>query len=200
MYGEFKTLKYFKYSKELILREMQDIGAFETIFNRISERSNIKLQYLNLESLQEIFKFTDMFSFNMRELMQNNLQALLRFEDRDSMAFGVESRLPYLDSKIVDFVLNLPMEVKFQGGYLKYLLRKACEDLLPADIIWRYNKLGFESPQRYWFDDLRESMKNVIKDSLIIQEIFIKPDIREDNFLWRLFNIAKWEKLYKVEL
>lgn len=196
----FKTLKYFKYSKELILREMQDIGAFETIFNRISESSNIKLQYLNLESLQAIFKFTDMFSFNMRELMQNNLQALLRFEDRDSMAFGVEARLPYLDSRIVDFVLNLPIEIKFQKGYLKYLLRTACEDLLPRDIIWRYNKLGFESPQRVWFDDLRESMKNVIKDSLIIQEIFIKPDIREDNFLWRLFNIAKWEKLYKVEL
>lgn len=196
----FKTLKSFKYSKELILREMQDIVAFETIFNRISERSNIKLQYLNLESLQAIFKFADMFSFNIRDLMQNNLQALLRFEDRDSMAFGVEARLPYLDSRIVDFVLNLPIEIKFQKGYLKHLLRVACEDLLPRDIIWRYNKLGFESPQTYWFDGEREKMKATIKHSKIIQEIFTKADIREDVFLWRLFSIAKWEELYKVEL
>ena len=196
----FKTLKSFKYSKELILREMQDIGAFETIFNRISERSNIKLQYLSLESLKAIFKFADMFSFNIRELMQNNLQALLRFEDRDSMAFGVEARLPYLDSRIVDFILNLPIEIKFQKGYLKHLLRAACEDLLPRDIIWRYNKLGFESPQTYWFNGEREKMKATIKHSRIIQEIFTKADIREDVFLWRLFSIAKWEELYKVEL
>ena len=196
----FKDLKSFKYSKKLILREMQDIVVFETVVNRILERSNIKPQYLNLESLQAIFKFSNMFSFNIRELMQNNLQALLRFEDRDSMAFGVEARLPYLDSRIVDFVLNISTEIKFQEGYLKYLLRVACEDLLPRDIIWRYNKLGFESPQAYWFDGWREKMKTTIKYSKILQEIFTKADIREDGFLWRLFSIAKWEELYKVEL
>ena len=196
----FQNLKKFRYSNEAILSGLDGIEDFEIAFSRILKGSNIQAKYLDKEDLCELFGYTNFASFNRQVIMQTGLQSLLRFEDRDSMAFGVESRLPYLDSKIVDFVLNLPMEVKFQGGYLKYLLRKACEDLLPADIIWRYNKLGFESPQRYWFDDLRESMKNIIKDSLIIQEIFIKPDIREDNFLWRLFNIAKWEKLYKVEL
>ncbi|WP_297814314.1 asparagine synthase (glutamine-hydrolyzing) [uncultured Helicobacter sp.] len=196
----FQNLKKFRYSNEAILNGLDGVEDFEIAFSRILKGSNIKAKYLSKEDLCELFGYTDFPSFNRQVIMQMGLQSLLRFEDRDSMAFGVESRLPYLDSRIVDFVLNLSVEVKFQGGYLKYLLRKACEDLLPADIIWRYNKLGFESPQRYWFDDLREEMKEAINHSKIIQEIFIKPDIREDNFLWRLFNIAKWEKLYKVEL
>ena len=196
----FENLKSFRYMKEDILEGLKGLEEFEVAFKRIQDRSNIVHQYLSREVLHSLFAYQNFFAFNIKELMQNNLQALLRFEDRDSMAFGVESRLPYLDSRIVDFVLNLPIEVKFQEGYLKYLLRLACEDLLPCDIVWRYNKLGFESPQTYWFDGERERMKAMIKYSKIIQEIFIKADLEEDSFLWRLFSIAKWEELYKVEL
>lgn len=196
----FENLKSFRYMKEDILEGLKGLEEFEVAFKRIQDTSNIVHQYLSREVLHSLFAYQNFFAFNIKELMQNNLQALLRFEDRDSMAFGVESRLPYLDSRIVDFVLNLPIEVKFQEGYLKYLLRLACEDLLPCDIVWRYNKLGFESPQTYWFDGERERMKAMIKYSKIIQEIFIKADLEEDSFLWRLFSIAKWEELYKVEL
>lgn len=195
----FKILKAFRYTKEGILEGLEGVDDFAIAFERIA-RSNIKPKYLNKKDLQFLFEYKDFFVFNLQEIMRNNLQALLRFEDRDSMAFGVEARLPYLDNRIVDFALNLPIEVKFQKGYLKYLLRAACEDLLPKDIVWRYNKMGFESPQEYWFDEKREMMKETIKNSKVIQEIFIKADIREDNFLWRLYNIAKWEELYKVEL
>ncbi|RAX54831.1 hypothetical protein CCZ01_10045, partial [Helicobacter monodelphidis] len=104
--------------------------------------------------------------------MQNNLQALLRFEDRDSMAFGVEARLPYLDYRIVEFVLSLPLEVKFQKGYLKYLLRESMQDLLPKSIIWRYNKMGFESPQELWIKDIKQEMLECVQRSRILKEIF----------------------------
>lgn len=192
----FENLKAFRYTKENILEGLMGLENFTIAFERIVKQSNIVDRYLSKGDMQFLFDYQDFFTFNTQEIMCNSLQALLRFEDRDSMAFGVEARLPYLDSRIVDFVLNLPTEAKFQEGYLKYLLRTACEDLLPRDIIWRYNKMGFESPQTYWFDGEQERMKATIRNSKIIQEIFTKTDIE----LWRLFSIAKWEELYKVEL
>ena len=195
----FENLKTFRYSKEGILEGFCGVDNFKVIYERI-RRDNIKGEYLNQGLLKEVFFHETFLEFNIKEIKRNNMQALLRYEDRDSMAFGVESRLPYLDYRLVDFVLSLPVEIKFQQGYLKYLLRKSCEDLLPQSIIWRYNKMGFESPQKLWLTKLKNEMIEAINHSKILNEIFKKIEIREDGFMWRLYNIAKWEAMYKVEI
>lgn len=195
----FENLKMFRYSKDSVIYEFCGMENFETLYSRM-QKGNIKVEYLGEEFLREIFCYKTFIEFNTKEIKNNGMQALLRYEDRDSMAFGVESRLPYLDYRLVDFVLSLPIEVKFQQGYLKYLLRKSCEDLLPQSIIWRYNKMGFESPQKLWLTKLKNEMIEAINHSKILNEIFKKIEIREDGFMWRLYNIAKWEAMYKVEI
>ena len=84
------------------------------------------------------------------EAVQRSLPVLLRYEDRSSMAFSIESRVPFLDHPLVEFVLSLPAAYKFQDGWSKFVQRKAAQDLLPAEIVWRRDKLGFSTPQRSW--------------------------------------------------
>ncbi|CAM2803220.1 asparagine synthase (glutamine-hydrolyzing) [Helicobacter burdigaliensis] len=146
----FRNLKSFRYSKELVIAEYNKTNDVDFDFDRILQRSNIKAKFLNKEMFKDIFGYKDFETFNRKIIMRNGLQALLRYEDRDSMVFGIETRLPYLDYRLVDFVFSLPIDLKFQKGYLKYLLRKSMEGLLPQNILYRYNKMGFESPQSLW--------------------------------------------------
>ena len=195
----FKDLKSFRYSKAMIIESLRRVEDVRVAFDR-AKLGGVKEEYLGFEQFKEIYHYASFLAFNAREINNNNMQALLRYEDRDSMAFGVESRLPYLDYRLVDYVLALPVFEKFQKGYLKFLLREACEDLLPKNIIWRYNKLGFESPQKFWLQDIKEQMVESIENSKLLKEVFTKITIKEDSYLWRLYNIAKWEEIYGVVL
>ena len=75
------------------------------------------------------------------------LQQLLRYADRNSMANSVETRLPFLNHQLVEFCFTLPDAFKLQGGWPKYILRKSFDKKLPEKITWRKNKIGFETPE-----------------------------------------------------
>ncbi|MGZ3930441.1 MAG: asparagine synthetase B family protein, partial [Bacteroidia bacterium] len=81
---------------------------------------------------------------------RGDLQTLLRYADRNSMAHSREVRLPFLSHKLVEFVFSLPDEYKLHLGWTKYVLRKAMEHLLPSSICWRVDKIGYEPPQNVW--------------------------------------------------
>jgi asparagine synthase (glutamine-hydrolysing) len=55
-------------------------------------------------------------------------------------------RLPFLSHELVEFVFSLPDHFKFRSGYTKFILRKGMEDILPAEICWRKDKIGYEVP------------------------------------------------------
>lgn len=86
--------------------------------------------------------------------MKGDLQELLRFADRNSMANHREVRLPFLFHELVEFCFTLPDEYKLRLGWTKYLMRKTFEPILPAEICWRKEKVGFEPPQLNWLSDL----------------------------------------------
>lgn len=96
----------------------------------------------------------------------NGMEELLRYADRNSMAHGVEVRLPFLSHELVEFVFSLPAHFKIREGWTKWLLRMSMEDLLPADITWRRDKTGFEPPQQDWLLDpsLREYIHEARRD------------------------------------
>lgn len=83
----------------------------------------------------------------------NGLKELLRYADRNSMAHSREVRLPFLSHKLVEFVFSLPDEFKLNNGWTKFVLRKAMADILPHDICWRVDKIGYEPPQKEWLKD-----------------------------------------------
>ncbi len=78
------------------------------------------------------------------------LPALLQIEDRVSMAVSLESRVPLLDSRIVDLVTSMPPSLKFQGGRTKHTLKKSIKGLLPDSVLNRKDKMGFPVPLNEW--------------------------------------------------
>lgn len=82
--------------------------------------------------------------------LETNLQELLRYEDRNSMAFSVESRVPFLEPQLVSFVLALPAEYKLQRGLTKAVLREVLRGRIPEEVRARRSKLGFPTPELEW--------------------------------------------------
>lgn len=82
--------------------------------------------------------------------LETSLPALLHVEDRVSMANSVESRVPLLDYRIVDLVASAPPGLKFRGGEMKHLLKRAVRDVLPERIMKRKDKMGFPVPLHMW--------------------------------------------------
>ena len=79
-----------------------------------------------------------------------NLPALLRYEDRIAMAFGIEARVPLLDYRIVEYAFSLPASMKIHDGWTKWIFREALKGRLPEGVRLRRDKLGFPTPQTRW--------------------------------------------------
>jgi asparagine synthase (glutamine-hydrolysing) len=91
-----------------------------------------------------------------RELCSTNLPALLHYEDRNSMAFSLESRVPYLDVRLVEYLASLPLDQKIRNGVTKIALREAVRGIIPESIRCRMDKMGFVTPEEIW---MRETLR-----------------------------------------
>lgn len=130
------------------------------------------------------------------------LEELLRFADRNSMAHGTELRLPFLSHELVEFIFSLPAQFKINDGWTKWLLRKMMDQQLPADIVWRKDKLGYAPAQQQWMqhERLQEYMqeakrklvqKGILKKEVLHKKIVAKAAQECDNFDWRYFCAAQ---------
>lgn len=83
-------------------------------------------------------------------MFESSLPMLLRFEDRNSMAHGIESRLPFLDHRLVELGVGLGDAFKIVDGETKWILRRAMSGILPPSILIRQDKIGFATPEFTW--------------------------------------------------
>jgi asparagine synthase (glutamine-hydrolysing) len=98
-------------------------------------------------------------AYRLSEIRRIHLPRLLKWEDRNSMAFSIEVRYPFLDHRLVDWAVSVPPELNFQRGWNKWIIRQALTDLLPPAIRMRRNKVGFETPQASW---IRHELRPVL--------------------------------------
>jgi len=112
------------------------------------------------------------------------LPGLLHYEDRNSMAFSLEARLPFLDYRLVEFSFSLPARLKMDGGVTKVVLREAMKGTLPERVRNRMDKIGFVTPEADWF-------KTTLRDP--IREIFNSKSFSERG----IFNIAHVHKAFQ---
>lgn len=142
--------------------------------------------------------------------LKYGLRDLLRYEDRNSMAFSIESRVPFLDHRLVEYSLSLPDDWKINNGWLKYILRRISEPYLPNEVVWRKDKKGFLTPQRIWKQELKQKIYNYLKD-FDLPKIFNKDyifkacleDIEDNTQLsefWRFFLFLKWLEVYQIKI
>jgi asparagine synthase (glutamine-hydrolysing) len=86
----------------------------------------------------------------MRQTLSTSLPVLLRYEDRNSMAWSIESRVPFLDYRLVEFLAGLPDSFKLRRGWTKLVFREAMRGVLPEDVRARRDKMGFVTPEQVW--------------------------------------------------
>ena len=165
--------------------------------------------FIDKDYLQNNFDATFLFKPAVKELndilhfntFQMGLEELLRYADRNSMAHGVEVRLPFLNHQLVEFIFSLPSHFKIQNGFTKIILRKSMESILPHEITWRKDKIGFETPQKLWMHDpvMQERIheakkklvsKKILKPSVLSAPIQPRNALEEGNFDWRYLMAA----------
>ena len=97
----------------------------------------------------------------LQDLLTYSLPCLLRYEDRNSMAFSIESRVPYLDQEFVDHILSLPDTAIVKDGWSRWILRAALKGTLPEKIRLRRWKVGFTTPEMRWIKARRAAFTSL---------------------------------------
>jgi len=144
------------------------------------------------------------------DLTKFSLPALLRYEDRNSMAFSVEARVPFLDPRLIGYVFSLPISQRLKNGWTKYILRNAMKGILPEKILKRRSKVGFATPEVKWLRELRKEIREVFASAEFgkrkyfnQKEILRKFDDFCDGKLeshamifWRILNLEMWLRIF----
>lgn len=127
--------------------------------------------YSPFESFEKIFNRRELHSMVNRMTyfdLKGSLPALLHVEDRTSMAASIESRVPLLDHRIVEFMARIPPNIKFAGGRMKHLFKEALRNTVPAPIFERKDKMGFPTPLTQWTKGVA---KEFVRDTLLSDRV-----------------------------
>lgn len=140
-------------------------------------------------------------------LTTQGLPRLLRYEDRNSMAFGIEARVPFLDVRLIELAVRLPDRLRVNGGVTKAVLRQAMRGRVPEAVLARRDKLGFATPQRAWLTSGRTEVEDLLRGGQVVQRGWVAPQEverhmveglrggRATEHLWRLFITEAWLRM-----
>ena len=134
-----------------------------------------------------------------RKFSELVLPKWLRMEDRMSMAQSVESRLPFMDYRLIELVFALPASMKLHRGETKHLLRAAVGDLLPTDIVRQRRKRRFATPFHTW---LRGPWRTLVGDLLLAGHPRVAPYVDLGVLRPRVaaFLAGSWEAIDRMTL
>lgn len=185
---------------------------------KLGRHIEVNSKYLNKDFAMNYYKeialpkkFDSMLQNQLyQDLMITSIPALLRYVDRNSMAFSIESRLPFLDYRLVEFIFSLSADMKIHDSVTKVILRKAMHGTIPEEIENRQDKMGFVTPESVWFrEGLKSQFEKIIySESLASREIFdtsmvykeweaFKDGSRNDSFLiWRIICVEMWMRMF----
>lgn len=157
------------------------------------------------------FGFQEKFSCHLDNMLYNvltkyGLPALLHYEDRNSMAFSVEARVPFLDYRLVEFAFSLPADQKIRDGTTKIVLRNAMKDILPEEVRTRQDKMGFVTPEDIWFrTSAKDNIMEIINSRSFKERGYLSAaQVRKEfdshckgeknisNDIWRWVNLELW--------
>lgn len=220
LYGLLKQKKGIRLTSELarsILRK-QHLSVYQTfLFQLLPDMLRKKallrtLPYLKQNFFHEYIDHSKIYNefFKVNGLNQSlvrhfqyKLEHLLRMEDRNSMTFSLEARVPYLDYRLIEYILGLPEHLKIQDGETKYLQKKALGKYTIPEILDRTDKVGFGTPGDEWMltDKWQELTQKSYAD---LSETF--PDIFKQNASlskkgfdrWKINQLGMWKNIFQV--
>lgn len=146
-------------------------------------------------------------------LFWTSLPALLRYEDRNSMAYSIESRVPFVTPALASFVFSLPDEYLISPeAVTKAVLRRSLRGLVPDPILDRRDKIGFATPQQSWMTVLRPQLERSLRSDALAGIPALDPaavwraaeralaghQVLSAK-LWTWFNLVRWAESFGVE-
>jgi asparagine synthase (glutamine-hydrolysing) len=140
------------------------------------------------------------------DLLAGSIIELLKYEDTNSMAFSIESRVPFLFHPMIEYLFKLPVSAKINGKWTKYILRESMKGVLPEKIRMRRSKLGFPAPSEEWAKKLiKERTDLCIKTvayardyvnlknfEALCKRILAKGWSEDIELFWRILILSKW--------
>ncbi|SLM33138.1 Asparagine synthase (Glutamine-hydrolyzing) [Desulfamplus magnetovallimortis] len=199
------------------IKRKQHISAYQTfVFQILPDVIRKKMLLRTLPYIKKDFfynrinksiifnKFFDASDLNQSLVrhFQFKLEHLLRMEDRNSMAFSLEARVPYLDHRLIEFLLGVSPYLKIKDGETKYLQKKALSDYTTSEITNRKDKIGFGTPGEAWMKDIKwqkitdDNYKKLCK---IFPTVFKKDydKIPYSGFdRWKINQLAVWHDIF----
>ena len=136
--------------------------------------------------------------------VMSKLVQLIHYSDRVSMAFSKESRMPFMDYRLVEFTASIPASYKLHKGWTKWVAREAMVEDLPQEITYRKDKMGWPIPEKYWFQGpLKDWFLSTIQNSTFIKQLGYNNNIKDRlekgndmKGLVRLLNAAVWHEVF----
>jgi asparagine synthase (glutamine-hydrolysing) len=149
------------------------------------------------------------------EILAMFLPRLLKWDDRNSMAFGVEGRYPFLDHELIELCLSFSPEALYWNGWVKWPIRTGLAAKLPPKILKRRTKIGFEAPQDDWLcNALRPTFENWLRQDRPVHALVDRRDIlnlahstwnlrgKEEEVgqaLFRMFMFDRWLERFNID-
>lgn len=187
MLNEAKLCLNIPYAKKYVIRGLA-IGVFRIIFG----------EKITKFFIHKILKKDFETSLNQKLVddTMSNLITLIHYADHTSMAFSIESRMPFMDYRLVEFLASVPACYKMRNGWTKYLARVAFDGKLPDEVNWRQDKMGWPIPEKKWFEGtLREWFFQKSQNCNTCKKLKL---IKNSNFSFRvkILNLSFFEKLF----
>jgi asparagine synthase (glutamine-hydrolysing) len=197
------------------------IGQVPVMFNRYRARARpplgVKFQSASTSTAGEVLKEILALSGQARRLHEIRvmfLPQLLKWEDRNSMAFSVEGRYPLLDHELIELCLSFAPQTLYSRGWTKFPLRVGMKKILPQKVRNRYSKFGFETPQARWLSGtLRPELERWLKSDQSAWEYVERKEVQHlaeklwqlngkqeelSQALFRVFAFDRWLSIYGV--
>lgn len=139
------------------------------------------------------------------------LEHLNKWGDRDTMAFGVEGRSPFLDKDLVEYSIALKDELKIKGGYTKFILREVMKGIMPEKVRLRVDKRGFSVPMDEWYrtEGFQKLLKEILESESFAKRGYFKPEeakrlyerhlrgeVNVAKDIWKWINLELWFRKY----
>lgn len=180
---------------------------------KVKKNAVSNTEWIKSSASNPLYTAKTVFEESMNEVLYTSLPSLLHYEDRDSMAHSVESRVPFLDYRLVEFIFSLPSKYKIGNGISKKILRDSMTEYVPKEIIERYDKLGFVTPEEVWIRNNKEIFRDEIsqacdKLSLLVDkekvlswfDTVLSSEQKFDYAFWKIISLGRWCKVFNVHV
>ena len=218
-----KEINFFSFIKKLIPQKikklikkilgMQDSSLQQKYIITPNQESHLKKNNFSNEKSYTNYTYTTLNQMLYTFMSYTSLPTLLKYEDRNSMRFSIESRTPFADDiNLIEYVFSIPSVYKIHNGWSKYLLRESMSGIIPDIIKKRTDKIGFETPEYDWLKSIKPFIFNnnnnpylneIINIPLLEKkwdELFAKQNKRGITDIWILINYILWFNIFKVTI